>query len=332
MTTTTAVAVQPARSDQLPAIERELDRDPRLKSPNTRRGYLNDLRRFEEWRAGRPLSKMLVEEYAAVLQHQDRAASGINRALAAIRWWSRRVGDLAFEAPDMGRAQREEIVTQAARVAAIPDVKGSRPQVGRHVPYGEIDALLRACANDHTAAGVRDGAIIALGTATGMRRAEIAGLSLADFQVTDRAAGEGVLTIRGKGDKARVVDVCNGAYANLADWLSIRGDDPGALFYAIRRGGHVQRGDGLTTEALAQMLAKRCQQAGIAKRTSWHDLRRTLAGDLLDNGADVVTVQKILGHASPVTTSRYDRRPEETRRRALRGRHVPYYGGRMAGA
>lgn len=327
--TPTALVILPANS-YLPAIERELERDPRLKSPNTRRGYMNDLRQFEQWRQGRPLSKMLVEEYAASLQHQDRAASGINRALAAIRWWSRRVADLAFEDPSMGRSQREEVVTQAARVASIPDVKGSRPQVGRHVQYGEIDALLRVCGNDQTPTGVRDGAIIALGAAAGLRRAEIAGLSLADFEVTDQAAGEGLLTIRGKGDKARAVDVVNGAYASLADWLAIRGNDPGPLFYAIRRGGHVQHGEGLTTEALAQMLAKRCEQAKIAKRTTWHDFRRTVAGDLLDNGADVVTVQKILGHASPVTTSRYDRRPEETRRRALRGRHVPYYGARLA--
>jgi site-specific recombinase XerD len=327
-TPSTAVTLSPGNSF-LPAIERELERDPRLKSGNTRRGYLNDLRQFEQWRAGRPLSRMLVQEYAAWLQHQDRAASGINRALAAIRWWSRKVGDLAFEDPSMGRSQREEVVTQAARVASIPDVKGSRPQVGRHVPYGELDALLRACANDHTAAGVRDGAIIAMGAATGMRRFELAGMALADFQVRDQATGEGVLTIRGKGDKARAVDLCNGAYAVLADWLAIRGHDPGPLFYAVRRGGHVQRGQGLTTEALAQLLEKRRQQAGIAKRLTWHDLRRTLAGDLLDAGSDVVTVQKILGHSSPVTTASYDRRPEETRRRALRGRHVPYYGPRL---
>ena len=56
----------------------------------------------------------------------------------------------------------------------------------------------------------------------------------------------------------------------------------------------------------------------------WHDARRTLAGELLDHGADLATVQKILGHASPVTTAAYDRRPEETRRKALRGLHLPY--------
>lgn len=319
-------------SNTLEAIRRELERDPRLKSAKTRRGYLHDLTHFEGWRGGRPLTRLLVEEYASHLQHQDRAVTTINRALASIRWWSRKVGDLAFEDGAMNRAQREEIGAQAARVASIADVKGSRPQAGRHIQYGETDALLRVCANDPTAAGARDGAIIALGAATGARREELAGLTLASLEITDPELGEGVITIRGKGDKARRVDVCNGAFAALADWLAIRGDDPGPLFYAIRRGGHVWRGQGLSTEALAQMLAKRCEQAGIAKRTTWHDFRRTVAGDLLDNGADVVTVQKILGHASPVTTSRYDRRPEETRRRALRGRHVPYYGRELQAA
>lgn len=313
-------------SGTLAAIEQELERDPRLRSHNTRRGYLNDLRQFDRWRAGRPLSRLLVQEYAAALQHEDRAASGINRALAAIRWWSRKVSDLAFEDGRIDRAQREEIVTQAARVASIPDVKGTgRARVGRHITYGEIDALLRVCANDPTAAGARDNAIIAMGAASGARRAELAGLSLADLEITDHEGGEGVLTIRGKGDKLRRVDICNGAFAALADWLAIRGNEPGPLFYAIRRGGHVWQGHGLSTEALAQILAKRCAAAGIAKRTTWLDFRRTVVGDLLDNGTDVVTVQKILGHASPATTSRYDRRTHETRRRALRGRHVPYY-------
>lgn len=322
---TTALATAPA-SVTMQAVEHALERDPRLKSQHTRRGYLNDLRTFETWRAGRPLSKLLVQEYAAHLQQDNRAASGINRALAAIRWWARTVSDLAYEDPAVNRAQRDEIVTQAARVATVPDVTGSRPQAGRHVAYGEIDALLRVCANDHSAAGVRDAAIISLAAATGIRRGELAGLSLSDYE---RGDGDGVLTVRGKGDKARRVDVCNGGYAALADWLAIRGDDAGPLFYAIRKGGHVARGAGLSTEALAQMLAKRCAEAGIVRRMTWHDLRRTLAGDLLDNGADVVTVQRILGHASPVTTSRYDRRPDETRRRALRGRHVPYYGARL---
>lgn len=78
-------------------FERELERDPRLKSPHTLRGYRRDLEAFEEWRAGRPMTKLLVEEYASELQAQDKSPNTINRALAAIRWWARRLGDLAYE-------------------------------------------------------------------------------------------------------------------------------------------------------------------------------------------------------------------------------------------
>jgi hypothetical protein len=61
-------------------------------------------------------------------------------------------------------------------------------------------------------------------------------------------------------------------------------------------------------------------------------MRRTTAGDLLDVGADIVTVQKILGHSSPATTARYDRRPEETKRKAISLLHVPYQRNKIVSA
>lgn len=75
-------------------FERELRRDPRLKSEHTWRGYRRDLLAFEEWREGRLLSKLLVEQYAAKLQEQGKSPNTINRALAAVRRWARRLGDL----------------------------------------------------------------------------------------------------------------------------------------------------------------------------------------------------------------------------------------------
>lgn len=305
-------------------IDREIDRDPRLRSVHTRRGYRHDLAHFEAWRGGRMLSKLVVEEYARHLQELGRAPSGINRALAAIRWWARRLADLAFEDPNVPRSRRDEITLQAARVARVTDVRAPQgATVGRHVPAGEIDALMRACANDHTPAGARDAALIALGAASGMRRFELAGLRLADWSVSDDG---GLVTVRGKGDKLRHLPVYNGALAAVSDWLNVRGHAAGPLFCQINKGGRVVLGDYLSTQTLADVLAKRCRQAGIAQAMTWHDLRRTLAGDLLDGGADVVTVGRVLGHSNPSTTAKYDRRPEETRRRALRGRHVPYYG------
>jgi len=75
--------------------------------------------------------------------------------------------------------------------------------------------------------------------------------------------------------------------------------------------------------SLQRLLAKRAEEGGIAPFT-WHDMRRTVTGDLLDAGADIVTVQHLLGHADPRTTARYDRRPEVAKRRAVARLHGPY--------
>ena len=309
--------------DALEAIERELERDPRLTSRHTKRGYYHDLQQFEAWRAGRPLTRLLVEEYATELRHGGRAASGINRSLAAIRWWARRVAEHAHEEETLAAALREQIVARSGRVAGVQDLRetGGDP-VGRELATGELKALLTACASDATAAGVRDAAIIALAWCGGLRRSELAGLRLADFKLNGE--GDGDLVVRGKGGKVRKLYVFDGAAEALADWLAVRGNEPGPLFQRIRRGGHVVYGHGVSDEALAQMLAKRASQAGVSHLT-WHDFRRTFAGNLLDNGHDLVTVQKLMGHASPITTSNYDRRGEEVKRKAIKSLHVPYW-------
>jgi len=71
------------------------------------------------------------------------------------------------------------------------------------------------------------------------------------------------------------------------------------------------------------MLDKRRKEAGIEPFT-WHDMRRTCAGYLLDVGVDLVTVQKLIGHANPATIARYDRHAEETKRLAAAKLQVPY--------
>jgi site-specific recombinase XerD len=125
-----------------------------------------------------------------------------------------------------------------------------------------------------------------------------------------------------KGGKERLAHVVNGAATALADWLLIRGNDQGPLFWPIRRGGHLKRGR-LTAQAVYYILKARAAQAGVAD-LSPHDFRRTFVGDLLDAGADIATVQQLAGQANATSTARYDRRPEEARRKAAELLHVPY--------
>lgn len=303
----------------LERIERELLLDPRLQSRHTRRAYLADLTAFEAWRGPRPLTKLLVQEYAASLQQAGRSPNSINRALASVRWWARRVADLAYE-ESLPKEQRDEIVLQASRVASVQDVRGEREIRGRHIQAADLRALLATCARDTTAAGRRDAALFALAWSTGLRRSEIAGLNLDDLK---EAGGEWTLQVRGKGNKVRRAYLHGAAARCLRQWLNLRGLDPGPAFCPVRRGGKVAAPRGISEAALAAILDRRGLEAALAEPVTWHDFRRTFAGNLLDSGVDLATVQRLLGHSSPATTSNYDRRGEETRRRAVQKLDLP---------
>ena len=201
--------------------------------------------------------------------------------------------------------------------ASVSGVRGTTLPAGRLLSQGELVALIGDCANDQTALGVRDGAIIALLYSCGLRRDEIVQLDLADF---DSEAGE--LVIRGKGDRERIGHVMNGAESALSDWLTIRGNEPGPMFHAIRKGGAILDSR-LTTQAIYHVCKRRGERAGVAAYSP-HDFRRSFVSDLLDRGADLSTVQRMAGHANITTTARYDRRPESAKRDAAALLHIPY--------
>lgn len=211
-----------------------------------------------------------------------------------------------------------------ARARDVGNVRGDSLPAGRDLGIGEIAALIGACAADPSPAGARDAAIIALMYATGVRRASVVTLTLADYDPLT-----GALRVRGaKRNKEYLAHLAqDGAQRAVADWLTVRGLEAGPLFWPINKGGNMSNRH-LSAQAIYNMLDKRAKQAGV-DHFSPHDLRRTLAGDLLDAGADIVTVQKLLGHSSVDTTARYDRRPEEVKRKAANLIHVPYHGRRQ---
>lgn len=237
------------------------------------------------------------------------AARTANKMLAALRQVLKRAWRLGL----MGQ---EEFAT----ATDLDTIDGDTLPAGRALSAGELRALMAQCTEDSTPAGTRDAAIVAIMYSCGLRRAELVGLDLADYD-----AKAGTLKIRrAKRNKERLVPVVNGAQAALEEWLALRGSELGAaLFVPIRRGGHLQLGERLTTEAIWHMLTRRATAAGIS-HLSPHDLRRSFISDLLDAGADLATAQKLAGHSSPLTTSRYDRRPEAAKRRAAELLHVPY--------
>jgi integrase len=218
---------------------------------------------------------------------------------------------------------QQDLMTGEAyyKARSVKAVKGETLPAGRSITEGEMKALFSVCAIDPTPAGARDAALFACADA-GLRRAEIAALDLADFE-PDGAR----LKTHGKGNKDRLVPVNDGQARALADWLAIRGDAPGALLWPVNKAGKLTPRR-MTSQAVYNAMRKRGQEAGVTDFSPL-DFRRTLVGDLLDAGADIATVQKIMGHADPGTTARYDRRPESAKRKAMNLRPTPYKGRRQ---
>ena len=205
------------------------------------------------------------------------------------------------------------------RAIQVQTIKGEKLPRGRALDQGELRELVNVCSKDTTAAGARDAAIIAIGYNAGLRRSELAALNLADYNERD-----GSLKILGaKGGKDRLVFIGQGAAVALADWLVVRGDAPGALFNPINKGGRVAAPKRMTAQSVMVAVQKRRKEAGLQPFTP-HDLRRTFISDLLDAGADIVTVQKMAGHADVSTTAKYDRRGDAAKQKAAGLLHFPY--------
>jgi site-specific recombinase XerD len=233
------------------------------------------------------------------------------------------------------------------RAVDLRPVVGETHSTGRELSTDEILALMYACQDDHTPAGIRDASIIGIMYTAGLRRDEVVKLNVPDLDPET-----GLLLIHGKRTKQRTAYMTNGTAAALNDWIAVRGPQAGALFVEVNKGGKVLieresmivkpcrkvggvdvpnkkagqtifRGGALTSQAIYNMLTKRAKQAGI-ENFSPHDLRRTFISHLLNAGADIATVSKMAGHANLQTTARYDHRPEEVKMKAAELLHVPY--------
>ncbi|MBL1208287.1 site-specific integrase [Geminocystis sp. GBBB08] len=197
------------------------------------------------------------------------------------------------------------------KVTALPNVSGKSEPQGRALSREEIQAIIATCSGDDPR-NVRDKAIIGVLRGGGLRRNELVNLELRDFNLK-----ESELFVRqAKGKKSRKVYLPDEALSFIEQWLELRGYSEGALFCRVRRGGHIKIGT-MHSDAIWRMLQKRAKLANI-ESCSPHDLRRTFCGDLLSAGVDIVTVQKLAGHASPVTTSQYDRRGDDIKRKAVK--------------
>jgi len=244
------------------------------------------------------IRQRLMQPYGPT--NKRAAPATVNLTLAVFR-------GIAQEARNANALSDEEY----RRICEVKADKGERLPRGRAVPTGELTALVRACARDASPAGVRDAAMLAALYTGGLRRSELAALALDDYT----AAPPTLRILHGKNDKQRAVPIPTSAAAALNRWLELRGREPGALFVPIDQTGRIAGAGegGMSAHAIYKMLNKRARQAGVPSLTP-HDMRRTFVSDLLDAGVDLSAAQHLAGHASVVTTARYDRRGEAAMR------------------
>ncbi len=262
------------------------------RSTNTLNAYRLDLRRYVEFLDGTRVTMVDPAKVAAFrveLEERGLARSSVNRTLTAVRGLHRFLFAEGIAPHDP---------TADIEPAKLP--KG----LPKALSETDIIALLEAVdASD--AFGVRDAAILELLYGTGMRISECVGLSLDDIDL-DGA----LIRVTGKGNKQRLVPLGRLAEETLRKWLSPGGraelapeswkhrSDQMAVFLN-HRGGRLSR------QGIWGVVRKHGLTAGIADKLTPHVLRHSCATHMLDHGADIRTVQELLGHASISTTQLY---------------------------
>jgi len=256
---------------------------------NTLLAYQTDLRQFFEFLVGRGIRSLsevtgeVILQYLTSLRTQLLTPRSIARKRSAIAMFHR-------------FAQREQLTSHnPTENLESPKV---RPALPRVLTIEEVDQLLAAPAPGEVA-GVRDRAMLELMYAAGLRVSELINLKIDEVNLDI-----GFVRCFGKGGKERIVPIGRAAIMALRDYLSFarpkldRGREPQMLFLT-------NRGNRFSREAFWRQIKAHARRAGIQKPVSPHTLRHSFATHLLERGADLRSIQEMLGHASIATTQIY---------------------------
>lgn len=265
------------------------------RAASTLAAYRRDLADFLRWTEPRGLTVTEVTErdladYLGDLVTTGAAPSTRKRRAVAVRSLYGFLHDEGAMAHD------------PARDLAVP---GATPGLPKALTEAEIDSLFAAVVGEGPTVA-RDRAVLEVMYGAGLRVSETTGLSLADVDLAER-----VLRVTGKGSKERIVPIGRMAKDALVVWMDpdVRGslrpsaptrDDDAALFVNT----HGRR---LTRQGLWGIVHRYAKASGLGARCTPHVLRHSCATHLLDHGADIRTVQELLGHASVSTTQVYTR-------------------------
>ncbi|MFA6132948.1 MAG: tyrosine recombinase [Phycisphaerae bacterium] len=259
-------------------------------SLNTRKAYSRDLRRFFQYLDGRGLSGLAglstsdIEGFLPHCREEGLCVASAARALAAVKTFCKYLVIEHILASDVSSSV--EAPKMWHRLPTVMDDATTRNLLGS--PDQSQDGY-----------ALRDRAILALLYATGIRASEISGLAMGDLNFT-----VGVVRVLGKGSKERIVPVAREALAAVELYLRqlrpmLAGAEPCDALFLSRTGRALARED------IFRIVRKYVQRQALQGHVSPHTLRHCFATQLLSHGADLRSVQEMLGHADIATTQIY---------------------------
>ncbi|MFA5199733.1 MAG: tyrosine recombinase XerC [Candidatus Omnitrophota bacterium] len=252
-------------------------------SPHTITNYKIDLSGFNKFAAGCQLEHidyLLLRKYLAVLKEKNFGNRTVGRKLSALRSFFR-------------------FLTREGYIKINPILMLSSPKLEKHLPSymseEEVYKLIESAfaKNEKDLLGLRDRAILEAFYSSGLRISELAGLNLDDIDFIS-----GIIKVRGKGKKERIVPIGETALVAIKKYLDKRKKQTDATFL----NNNNRR---ITTRGVRYVLARYLKTAGIKPGVSAHTFRHSFATHLLNRGADLRTVQELLGHANLSTTQIY---------------------------
>lgn len=266
-------------------------------SPLTVKNYIADLRQFRAFLAGglrfevsgedflQKVDHLMIRSFLASLYREKMKKTSIARKLSSVRMF-------------FSYLQREGMIRKN------PAELVQAPKLDKYIPgvlsVDEAFSVLGTAFDGD--AGVRDRAILEMFYTSGIRLGELTGLNVGDVDF-----GQSLIRVRGKGRKERIVPLGTHAVAALREYLAIRsrkasengtvnGEIP--LFLGTR-GGRIN------PRSVARLVDKYVEKSGINRKISPHTMRHSFATHLMDGGADLRSIQELLGHESLSTTQKY---------------------------
>ena len=258
-------------------------------SLNTRKSYERELLQYlhyledEQITSWQDVDRYVVINYLEKMHDEKKAPATVTRMITSLRRFHQFL--------------RQERLTDHDPMQHI-DTPKKVQKLPSTLSLTEVERLIETPDTTKNL-GIRDRAILEVMYATGMRVSELVGLKLSDLHLS-----LGLVQTLGKGDKERIIPL--GDYA--IQWLERYLDEARPLLVANPSETHVfvnHHGTGLSRQGIWKNLKQLVREAGINKEVTPHTLRHSFATHLLENGADLRTVQELLGHADISTTQIY---------------------------